>query len=462
MPRSLKGLVVVSLVALAALTGCGRSAPLAPGDLLSIRITPANPDLYINQIVQLTVEGIYLDKVEGEWTQVVRDITDEDDLIFRLNQSGIIDVLSEARIVGKEAGNVRLLAAFEGRETFTDINVRYATLSGIRLNPDLLEMEVGDYSQLEVIGDLSDGSEIDLTFGALGSNYSTGNQLVASVTIDGLVFALGEGETTVHVQHAEFEAFSTVRVGDGPILTRVELSPAQVNLDTGENVQLHLVGFYDDGSTTNLTNHLETTFESADSFVATVSSGGLVNALSGGETIVTATHRQFSAWAAISVSSGPNLVGLELEPSQAVLPLGGSLQLTAWALYSDNSRLDVTSQCNYVSDNPQVAMVSSGGLVNAQVAGSSEISASFDGFSDSCDVTVEDRRLISIDVVPENAVLEVGATLQLRIVGHFDDGSLGNLTASSSGTTYRSSNPTVAAVDLEGEVNAVSAGLSLI
>jgi hypothetical protein len=212
MNRAKTGLLLALIISLC---GCGRSAPSAPDDLAAIRILPQDPTLYLEQSIQLTVEGYQVDGT-------VVDLTNEPELIFRLNQDGIINVLSGAKILALQAGNVRLMAAFGGREDTVDVTVLYALLEGIQVAPDQLQLDVGDYDQLAVTGNLSDGSTLDLTDSATGTEYVTGDQLVATVTTEGMVFALKNGQTGITATHGEHQAVATVTVGE---LETIEVLP---------------------------------------------------------------------------------------------------------------------------------------------------------------------------------------------------------------------------------------------
>lgn len=77
--------------------------------------------------------------------------------------------------------------------------------------------------------------------------------------------------------------------------------------------------------------------------------------------------------------------------------------------------------------------------------------------------------LLSLGVVPSSARLALNsvqvlgrATLQLRVEGALSDGRVADLTASSRGTTYASSDPAVAVVDSEGLVSARGAGSAMV
>jgi len=69
----------------------------------------------------------------------------------------------------------------------------------------------------------------------------------------------------------------------------------------------------------------------------------------------------------------------------------------------------------------------------------------------------------AILVVADNAILnEIGATTQIRVTATFSDSTKKNVTSRGFGSTYTSTNPSVASVDLQGRVTANGVGTAFI
>ncbi len=438
------------LLALLLLCGCGRSTTLAPDDLLAIRMLPEDPQLYLEQSVQLVVEGHLVD---GS----VVDLIGEPGLVFRLNQEGIVNVLSGARLRALHAGSVRLTAAFGGKEDSIDVTVRYALLEGIEASPAVLQMQKNEYVQLEITGNLSDGSTLDLTDSATGTVYTTGDATVATVTTEGLVFSSldNNGRTEITVTHGEHAATVTVYVGE---LESIDVVPAVVGLEVGETAQLQVIGTYADGSV-DLTGHRDTSYASSDASVATVGSAGLVTGVSSGEAAITVEHRDHNAVAYVTVTGASELIGIEVEPDLLQLHAGETAGLAVWANYSDGSRRDVTADAAYHSSDTGTARVAAGGLVTA-VGGPGEatVTASYGGYTDDCRVLVGGE-LLFIDVLPPSAQLDIHERLQLEVMAFYSDGSTSEVTLLSA---FDSSDPAVAAVGDDGQVQAIAEGTAVI
>jgi len=69
----------------------------------------------------------------------------------------------------------------------------------------------------------------------------------------------------------------------------------------------------------------------------------------------------------------------------------------------------------------------------------------------------------AIQALPDNAILnEIGQTTQIRVMATFSDSTQKDVTARGFGSTYTSSNPSVASIDLQGRVTARGIGTALI
>jgi hypothetical protein len=87
-------------------------------------------------------------------------------------------------------------------------------------------------------------------------------------------------------------------------VSALEVSGATPLTGIGQTVQLKATATLSDGTSQNVTT--TATWRSSDASVATVSSGGLVTALSSGISTITATYQDKTATAAVPISIGPS------------------------------------------------------------------------------------------------------------------------------------------------------------
>lgn len=85
----------------------------------------------------------------------------------------------------------------------------------------------------------------------------------------------------------------------------------------------------------------------------------------------------------------PTLTGIAVQPDQAAMTVGGTVQLAVTARYSDGSTSDVTGQAGYASSDPSVAAVSASGLVTGVAPGAATVTATYQGQSAVASVTVQ-------------------------------------------------------------------------
>ncbi|HEX9050374.1 MAG TPA: Ig-like domain-containing protein [Anaeromyxobacter sp.] len=146
------------------------------------------------------------------------------------------------------------------------------------------------------------------------------------------------------------------------------------------------------------------------------------------------------------VTYSVRLTGLAMTPGTASIAATTTQQFTLSGTYSDLSARDVTADAAWSSSDPAVATVS-GGIATPLRAGTTTITAALEGHSASSALTVTNALLQSLEVLPANPSIPNGTALQLSATGHFDDGSVQDLTAQAAWT---SSDPSVNVGDAAG------------
>ena len=163
-------------------------------------------------------------------------------------------------------------------------------------------------------------------------------------------------------------------------------------------------------------------------------------------------------------ADSPNVarvVSFVISPSSVSLDVGGAQSLTVIGTFSDGSTRDVTFDYSFSSSASAIATVSATGLVRAVAPGSATITAmnTTSGARTTAQVTVAPLRVVSIEVEPAASILAPGATQQLLVNGKFNNATTGNVTA---GSTFLSSDTSIATVSASGLVSAVATGTATI
>jgi Bacterial Ig-like domain (group 2)/IPT/TIG domain len=183
---------------------------------------------------------------------------------------------------------------------------------------------------------------------------------------------------------------------------RASLAPAQLvsitvsqsnPITVGQTSVLSATGNFSDGSTSPLQSVI---WSSSSPSVATISnaagSAGIVNALSAGNTTITATVGTIVGSTTITATA--SLVSITVTPSSQTVTIGSNQPLTATATgtYADGSTLDVTSQTTWGTSNTSIATVlenpGSPAVLVPATAGTTTLSASVGTISGSTTVVV--------------------------------------------------------------------------
>lgn len=212
------------------------------------------------------------------------------------------------------------------------------------------------------------------------------------------------------------------------------VSPKSLTLLLGETGKLH----------PTITPAYETsfTFRSDDPEIASVDKNGVVTANedSTGSTTITVSAtingETYKKRCIVDVVEDK----LMLNKDQLSLFLGNSEQLTV--SYS-RSKTDVTEECTWSSENPEIATCE-GGLVQSVAAGTTHLTATYEGLELTCTVQVFDN----LAITPSETTLLIGATAQLTI--NIED------------ATLTSSDASVAQVSPTGLVTAIAKGTAVI
>lgn len=224
-----------------------------------------------------------------------------------------------------------------------------------------LTLEIGEtYTLTPVITYKSESSD------PVTPIWSNSNKKVTSLN-SGLVAAIGYGKSTISARAGKFMASVTFTVPNHETPATFTLNRESLNLAVGGSFQL--VASY---------NEQEVTAQwSVNNDHVTVTNG-LVTASSVGQSIVTASYNNKTATCTVIVSEQGEFE-ISLSPANASLTVGQTLQLTATT--------SVPATVTYTSSSA-AASVDSNGLVTANSVGNAVITASANGKSATCNVTV--------------------------------------------------------------------------
>lgn len=197
-------------------------------------------------------------------------------------------------------------------------------------------------------------------------------------------------------------------------------------------------------------------WSSSDRSVATVDKAGTVHGLRPGTATVTATAEGKSGTCAVTVKAkAVNVTDVSLDRTELTLTEGETETLTATVRPDNADNRKVT----WSSDKTEVATVDGAGRVTAVKAGEAVVTVTTEdgGKTATCKVTVKAKAVpvTGVEVNPWAVTLSVRGTSKLSYTIRPAD-------ATNQNVKWESDNPSVATVDSDGNVRAVSAGVAKV
>jgi uncharacterized protein YjdB len=324
------------------------------------------------------------------------------------------------------------------------------TLKSITASPAQASISVGATEQFTATATYSDGSTGDITQAA---TWTDSNSKIATITSSGIATAVAPGSATITASMEGMSGSATLTVPTPPkTLSSIAVSPAGPSILIGATQQFVATATYSDNSTQDVTGTVA--WASSNTAAATINATGLATAVAAGSTTVTATLNSVSGTATLNISApAPTLGSISVSAAAGTVAAGSTDQFTATATYSDGSTQNVTATATWKSSTTSVATINAAGLVTAVSAGSTTISASYDGVSGSTTLAV--TGITSIAVTPASASFTVGATQQFTATATYSDATTGDITSTA---TWKSSNSALASISAGGLAKGVAAG----
>ena len=280
-------------------------------------------------------------------------------------------------------------------------------------------------------------------------SWSSSNASVASVDASGKVSAVAEGTATITAKAGDKTATCSVTVTKKVVAVEsVTLDKSSLELNEGETATLTATVKPDNASDKTVT------WSSSKTSVATVDANGKVTAVAEGTATITAKAGDKTATCTVTVKKKVVAVeSITLDITSTILNTGETLTLTATVKPDNATDKTVT----WSSNKTAVATVDANGKVTAVAEGTAIITANAGDKTATCTVMV-----MKTDIPVEGITLD-------KYYLELTEGETGTITATvkpdnatNKTVTWSSSNPTIAAVDQNGEVTAVKEGTATI
>ena len=300
-----------------------------------------------------------------------------------------------------------------------------------------MELSIGETANLSAmyiknVGGVKN-SESDVTAYAA---WSSSNASVATVSA-GKITAKGVGTATITATYNGYTAKSTVTVTDA-VTYDYQLSPSSTSLVNGRTTKFTVVKrTFTNGTQTNGQDVSSTfTWTSSNTSVATVGSNGVVTGVGKGTATITAKYGETTLTGTVTVTPAYTYE-LVLNRTSMSMAKGATGTIVAtYKTYADGvleSSTNVTSMATWSSANTSVATVS-GGTVTGKGAGTTTITATYNGKSATCSVTIVGSATLSLGWT--SATMEKGSVRTNAAIYNPNNGTAStNVTSSAVWTT---------------------------
>jgi uncharacterized protein YjdB len=414
--------------------------------LVSIQVVPTSSKIAAGTPEQLTAMGTYQDGT-------TQDISSS--VLWTSSNPAEATVSTTGVVTGVAPGMVTVQAQSGTLQSQSTVIVTAATLVSVAVSPSGATFANGTNQQFKLIGTFSDGTTQDLSNGAV---WTSSNTAAATISQTGLATGVGVGSTVFSSTFDGQTASTSPSQVTSATLVSIAVQPNSGTYAKGTSQQFKVVGSYSDGTTEDLSSMA--TWQSSDPTVINISSTGLGTGVGAGTATITAVAGgQTTTSGAITITS-PTLTSISITPGTPSFAAGTNQQFIAMGTFSDGSTTDLTNQVVWASANPSVATINSSGLATSGAAGTTQITASYQGVSAMTGtVTVTGATLTGFTITPTSGTVAKGTTQQFTATGTFSDGSTQNL---SNQVQWSTSNSTALAISSTGLATGVGTGTASV
>ena len=349
-----------------------------------------------------------------------------------------VATVDSAGIVTAVEGGTTTITAQAGSHFAECVVTVVVPVTGISIFPDA-SIEKGTQQSLMVTFTPTDATDRAVT-------WSSSNPAVATVDEDGKITAVSVGSTAITATSHDGGFTATCNVSVVIHVTGITLDQSAIVLIKGNTQALTATVQPADATDKSLL------WSSSNPDVAMVDSTGVVTAVEGGTATITAKSEDGGKTAQCDVTVRVPVTGVSLSKTTDLLLPGGADDLTAIIAPSDATDKAVV----WSSSEPDAVTVDTDGNISAVSIGTAIITVKTHdgGFSASCNITVKIPVTgISLDKTSVNMATSTQTSLHAQIQPE---------NATDKNIFWNSSNPSIATVNSQGVISALSVGSTTI
>jgi len=346
--------------------------------IVSMVVAPSTTTIAPQTVQAFTAIGTFSDSTTQNITHDVTWTSNNTGVATISNSSGNVGVAT-----GVATGSSTISASFQSVTGTQTLTVSPVTLSSIAVTSPSAGMAAGSLLALQAVGTFTDGStqHLETVF-----TWSSSDTTIATVSAN-IVSGVATGAVTIGCSLGAVSGTANLTV-EG--LTAITISPASATLAQGTSTALTAKATLTDGTTQDVTN--SAIWTSSNSTVVTLSAasgsfGAAIGSAPGNSTVTAVLAGQVGL-SPVTVTSA-TLTSLAITPVNPQIALGARQSFSAKGTFSDGSTQDLGSQVVWTSSDLTTAIINSTGAALTTGPGSTTISASLAGVSDTTVLTVQ-------------------------------------------------------------------------
>ncbi|MDP9201102.1 MAG: Ig-like domain-containing protein [Gemmatimonadota bacterium] len=417
--------------------------------IASVQITLAQSTLTPGKTTQATVVA---KSADGKVVDGRVDFMSQNLSIATVSSNGVVTAVA--------AGIAVIQATVAGHGATAPVTVQSIVfpVAAVAVAIDSTRISVGHVAQASAVVKDTAGNPITgqtVTWSSLTPN-------VASVSSSGTVTAIAAGTASIEATASGINGSASIIVeappSVAPSVASVAVAFDSTRISVGHATQASAVV---KDATGSIMAGQAITWSSLTPGIASVSSSGVVTAIAAGTASIRATASAINGSASIIVeapqSLAPAVAAVAVAFDSTRISVGHVAQ--ASAVVKDAAGNTITGQAiTWSSLTPNIASVSSSGVVTAITAGTASIQATASGINGSASITVGPPPVAVVIVTVDSTTLSIGHTAQASATAKDSAGNPIN------GQTilWTSLSPSIASVSSSGRVTALAIGIAVI
>lgn len=349
--------------------------------------------------------------------------------------------VTKGKLIGNAIGEATISAKYGDKTVTAKVDVEVPRR--LVVSSELVVLKADETQQLELFATYADGSTDNLVKDR--AEWSVDDEEIATVT-NGLITSYKAGVANVTATYGGKKTTTRVEVDVPTIIT---LDKKTVNMQVGDSTTVTITANFK-GRTDDDLNEL-TKWTSSNKDIVEVRDG-IITGIATGAATVTAEYGTRKATVQVSVGE---LKSLTINQEKLTLKKGETANLTAEAIYTDDTKKTVTADVIWTSSNPKAATVDKG-VVKAIASGETTITAQLDNKTVTIPVKVDMASELKANVT--SLVFDLNETRLIKITATDDNGEDVIVTTD---VEWKSSNTSIATVS-KGLVTPVARGKATI